>query len=132
MNELLKNNHNKIFKYEDKENLISMVKSVESENVKEISKMIHNDFETMFDLENTMLLLQKALNKQEAYQEDNVLINDNIDEIKELLSKIKYKLLTIDKQKLIHQTTIDECFSDTMLLYYHMMNFNNNVKDVIV
>ena len=132
MNDLLEDNHNKVFKFEDKENLVSMVKSVESDNITEISSMVNKDLETMFELENLILSLQKAISKQEVYQEDSVLINDNIDEIKSLVNKIKFKLLTIDKQKTNHQLTIDECFSDTMLVYYHMLNmlnFNNNMKD---
>ena len=112
-----------VFKCENKENIVTFVKAIENDNNNEISSMIHKDFELLFELENMMLKLQKAMNKQECYQEDSILMNDNIDEIHEIIQKIKFKLLTIDKQKQKHQLMIDECFSDTRMIY-HVLNCN--------
>lgn len=79
--------------------MIPFVKANENNNNNEISSMIHKIFELLIELENTMLKLQKAMNKPECYQEDNNLMNDNIDEIDAIIQKIKFKLLDIDKQK---------------------------------
>lgn len=115
-----------VFKCENKEDIVTFVKAVEDDTINEISSMIYNDFETLFELENLMLKLQKAMNKQEYYQEDSVLMNDKIDEIHEIIQKIKFKLLTIDKQKQKHQSVINECFSDTKLIF-HVLDCNKEM-----
>lgn len=133
MTKCIEKNTENIFKCRNKEDMLSFVKAVEDDNHNEISSMIHNDFETLFELENLLLELQKALNKQECYQDDNVLINDNIDEIKTVIQKIKFKLLTIDKQKQKHQLMIDDCFSDTKLVCHVISsNFDDNtvIEDI--
>lgn len=126
MNEIIKEDYEKVFKCENKEDIVTFVKTVETDNNNEISSMIHNDFEIMFELESLLLKLQKLMNKQEDYSDDAILINDNVDEIKEVIQKIKFKLLTIDKQKQKHQLLIDECFSETKLCY-HVMNCNKEL-----
>jgi len=126
MNDILQENYKKVFNGGNKENIMDFIKKVETDNYFELSSMIHDDFEQMFELENLLLKLQKAMNKQECYQEDSILLNDNIDEIKDVIQKIKFKLLTIDKQKQKHQLMIDECFSDTKLVF-HVLNANQEV-----
>lgn len=126
MNEIIKEDYEKVFKCENKEDIVTFVKAVETDNNNEISSMIHNDFEKLFELENLLLKLQKLMNKQEDYSDDAILINDNVDEIKEVIQRIKFKLLTIDKQKQKHQLLIDECFSETKLCY-HVMNCNKEL-----
>ena len=126
MNDILQENYKKVFNGGNKENIMDFIKKVETDNYFELSSMIHDDFEKIFELENLLLKLQKAMNKQECYQEDSILLNDNIDEIKDVIQKIKFKLLTIDKQKQKHQLMIDECFSDTKLVF-HVLNANQEV-----
>lgn len=126
MNDNINKDYQEVFKCENKDDLISFVRTVENSNLNDISLMVNKSFEVLFELENLLLLFQKAINKQEDYHEDSVLINDNFDEIKEIIQKVKFKLLTIDKQKLKHQLTIDECFSDTRLVY-HIINSNKEM-----
>ena len=133
MTKIITENDRDVFHCENKENLVTFVKTLENENNDAISSMIHTDFESLFELEDLMLKFQKAINKQEFYQEDSILLNDNIDELRSIIQKIKFKLLTIDKLKQEHQTIIDDCFSDSTLVFRAIeCNKEMSNKDVVI
>lgn len=116
MKTIITKEHENVFKCNSKEDIVNFVHSVELNNILDISRMNNESFELLFELEELMFKFQKVISKQEHYQEDVVSINDNIDDVFEIIQKIKFKLLSINKQKQEHQETIDECFSETRLL----------------
>jgi hypothetical protein len=117
MNDFLKENHEKVFRMENKEDIVCFIKTVETGNLHEIQTMISNEMAAVYELESIMLKLKIAMIKDGGNYNDSSLINGNIDEIMGILQKIKNKLYAIDKVNGEHWETLEYLFSDSKIIH---------------